>query len=375
MYFNIYCPINDLGYGVFSRGLLSGLRSLKFDNFHLSLIGQLDAAVPESPLLEAQIRKNLWRRSATSVALWHEFDLTKFSGNRLVSFPFFETTKLSELGKYYLNQMDSVFVTSNWAKGVVETNVGKSVNCRVLRGGFTPVAVMDMSSLPNDRAFVFLTVGKYETRKSILEVISAYCKAFGDSTKDTRLICHCYNPVFKDFTRTIAADLNKLGITLSPTTSESSLIATHKNAIIEIPKGYVSSEDLQMLYNYCHVGVFPFKGEGWCLPLLEAISAGKPCLATNYSAPTEFLSKEYGYNQDLLLNNYKLQPAQDGLFFKGDRGVWAVPNQDELIDKMRYVYDNYSNILNRSDNSKILENFTWQNCANDFLSNLEELET
>lgn len=37
------------------------------------------------------------------------------------------------------------------------------------------------------------------------------------------------------------------------------------------------------------------RGEGWCLPLAEAMSMGLPSIATNWSGPTAFLDESVGY--------------------------------------------------------------------------------
>ena len=42
------------------------------------------------------------------------------------------------------------------------------------------------------------------------------------------------------------------------------------------------------LYRRAHAFVLPTRGEGWCLPLLEAMVAGVPAVATAWSGLLEF---------------------------------------------------------------------------------------
>ena len=52
--------------------------------------------------------------------------------------------------------------------------------------------------------------------------------------------------------------------------------------------GEVSPEDMNWLYNSMDVFIYPTGGEGFGLPLLEAMAAGIPCVYSNYSAYTDW---------------------------------------------------------------------------------------
>ena len=56
--------------------------------------------------------------------------------------------------------------------------------------------------------------------------------------------------------------------------------------------GYVSHEDLLSLYNLCHVFAFPSWHEGFGLPVLEAMSCGKPVIAADTSSIPEVVGRE-----------------------------------------------------------------------------------
>jgi glycosyltransferase involved in cell wall biosynthesis len=53
--------------------------------------------------------------------------------------------------------------------------------------------------------------------------------------------------------------------------------------------GYVSDDDLLALYNSCKLFIFPSQHEGFGLPALEAMSCGKPVIASNTSSLPEVL--------------------------------------------------------------------------------------
>jgi hypothetical protein len=86
----------------------------------------------------------------------------------------------------------------------------------------------------------------------------------------------------------------------------------------------------------------------------------KPVIATNYSAHTEFCSKENCYLVDI----DKTEKAFDGKAFTG-QGNWAKIGQkqkDQTIEYMRYVYDN--RIIDNSEGVKTAKKLSWHNSAN-----------
>ena len=371
--FNLYGPIGDLGYGIYTRGVIKGLISNGFFDFHISPVGQIQIEDRiEGQSIAQQSKEVLWNRNAPSMAVWHEFDLGKFSDNKMIAHPIFETTKFNPQAINYLSQMDAIVAPSKWAKDVIEANIGD---------GITPVHIIpgaaesvEMETQRNAAAFTFLTIGKLEVRKSHLETMQAYIQAFADTDTDTRLICHCHNPFTKNFTANIVSIFNQLGLeVVNYATTTGSIVGRKGAAFIEVPKARIPKEQIFRLYNYAHVGVFPSKGEGWNLPLMEAIKSGLPCIATNYSAHTEYLTREYGYPQDLLLNDYEMITANDGLYFHGDRGEWAAVKVDDLADKMLFAYNNYSDICEEFASEKVSESFTWKKTGTELIKLINSL--
>jgi glycosyltransferase involved in cell wall biosynthesis len=129
---------------------------------------------------------------------------------------------------------------------------------------------------------------------------------------------------------------------------------------------------LSEIYSCAHIGVFPYSAEGWNLPLCELMAMGKPCIATSYSGPTEFLNT----NNSVLLNDFKMEVAFDEKWFPNRIGQWAVVNEEELIDKMIYCAENVTkltNTLGKEAANHIAKNFTWAHTANKILEVLENL--
>jgi len=55
-------------------------------------------------------------------------------------------------------------------------------------------------------------------------------------------------------------------------------------------------------YDRSDAFVLPTRGEGWGLPIVEAMSMGLPTIATNFSGPTAYLTEKTGYPVRYTLN-------------------------------------------------------------------------
>ena len=130
------------------------------------------------------------------------------------------------------------------------------------------------------------------------------------------------------------------------------------------------AETQQEVYNIMSqvdCGVFPSRGEGWNLELLEMMAAGKHVIATDYSAHTEFCTKENAG----LVTIKEVEPAHDGKWFFG-QGNWAKLDDtvlNELQAQMEQFVQNYNGELN-SEGIETAKLFNWNNTAREILSNV-----
>jgi len=374
---NLLAPINDLGYGIHARGIITGLGRLGYDNYFLSYIGgQRTGELSEEEIkLTNKLVKTPWDRSAPCVKIWHETQMNDLSGSKLIAYPVWETTKLVPKAIHDLRQMDAIFVTTSWGKKIMEENLSNNVPVYVVNEAgqeFNEGIDLNKEKFP---VFTFLHVGKYEMRKCTAEIIQSYVEVFADRKDETRLIVHCFNPFDRYFTRTMCNMFKALDIQLiSNAADETRMIAIKGNAIVEIPRNKLSKTELQQLYLKSHVGVYPSRGEGWNLDLFEGITMNLPSIASFVAGHTEYTTEELGYPQDLLLFNGREEPAYDGVWFRDyNKGNWISPDLEELKEKMDYAYTNYGNIMQRFDPSLIKDKFTWENSARQMLTALDDI--
>ena len=61
---------------------------------------------------------------------------------------------------------------------------------------------------------------------------------------------------------------------------------------IEVVQRELSREELRWLYAASDAFVLQTRGEGWCLPAMEAMSMALPVILTNASGTTEYLTRK-----------------------------------------------------------------------------------
>jgi glycosyltransferase involved in cell wall biosynthesis len=108
-------------------------------------------------------------------------------------------------------------------------------------------------------------------------------------------------------------------------------------------------------------GVFPSRGEGWNLEALELMACGKHVIATDYSAHTEFCTKD---NADLVTITEK-ELAFDNKWFHG-QGGWAKISEPQVEQLASYMKEFHLKQKRHTINQNGVETalkFSWDNTA------------
>ena len=253
--------------------------------------------------------------------------MAEFVGKGLhIGFPFFELDVFSDQEKHNLNSLDKLFVASQWAKSICEKELTlSSDNIHVIPLGvdlsvFQP-SLVDKRLDAQDKT-VFFNCGKWEVRKGHDILYKIFNEAF-EPTDDVELWMMCDNPFLSEEKTKEWQNVykkSKLGDKIK--------FIPRVNTPLEVYNIMVQAD----------CGVFPSRAEGWNLELLEMMACGKPVIATNYSAHTEFCN----HQNSLLVDIENEEPAFDGVWFKGT-GSWASvgkKQQQQFSEHMRQVHKN-----------------------------------
>lgn len=100
------------------------------------------------------------------------------------------------------------------------------------------------------------------------------------------------------------------------------------SAPIHVRTEHLAPDDLRSLIRSAQLLIAPSRGEGFGLPLAEAILLGTPIATTNYSGQLDFCTPETAW-----LIDYHLVPS--AAHVAGSGSVWAEPSLDSLRHVMR----------------------------------------
>jgi len=354
---NIIAPINQLGYGVASLNIVKSLSSMA--NVALFPIGSpSDIKDEDVPFIKKALENaQLPDFKAPCIRVWHQHDMSQFVGKgQQIAFPFFELTKFSEREKHHLNNVDKIFVASQWAKNICLSELSQSEdNIIVMPLGVDTDIFKPASNVNQDKKTIFFNCGKWEKRKGhdILPII--FDEAF-DADDNVELWMMNHNP----FLEARASEKWK-NLYIDSKNG-------HKVRFIDRAK---TQEEVYNIMAKVDCGIFPSRAEGWNLELLEVMSCGKPVIATNYSAHTEFCNDENAH----LIQIDNLEPADDGIWFNGSMGDWAKIEHKQISEfakYMKHIYDLKQNNQLQINTAGIntSKKFSWDSLAKRITSNV-----
>ena len=177
---------------------------------------------------------------------------------------------------------------------------------------------------PEARGFTFLFVGGAIMRKGVDILVAAYQKAFNAQDEVTLII--------KD----IGSQTFYRHMSLVPWLKKEAAKPENPRLIVLLDE--LDETKLAELYRGSDVVVLPYRGEGFGMPLVEAMACGKPVIATAEGPASEFCPSDCSY-----LIPAKTVPIPGGITGFGELAgnpTWFEPDVDELARVMRDVYEN-----------------------------------
>lgn len=346
---NLMSPINPLGYGVAGLNICKSLQHLT--EVALWPIGQVQVAKQEDyiSVSKAFNKSRFWNNEAPCVKIWHQNDMAQFVGKgKRIAFPFFELDKFSDIEKHNLLSVDAIFVTSQWAKSIVLSEI-ESSNVSVIPLGVDLTIFKEQENEKSDKT-IFFNCGKWEIRKGHDVLVELFNNAF-EKQDNVELWMMTHNPFL---TEEESKEWEKL--------YKSSKLGDK----IKILPRVQTHEEVYNIMCQSNCGIFPSRAEGWNLELLEMMSCGKEVIATNFSAHTEFCNHDNSH----LVEIKETELAYDGKWFHGNVGSWAKishEQKDQFIEHMRNVHKNKQNNIAGVLTGK---KFSWQNSAQRILQNV-----
>ena len=204
----------------------------------------------------------------------------------------------------------------------------------------------------------FLFVGGTIHRKGPDILLDAYLNQFSD----------------KDDVCLIIKDFGGGSVYEGQTLGEQIQIAQQKGNAPEII--YLDQEMSEMemasLYRSCDCLVHPYRGEGFGLPVIEAMACGLPVIVTGGGSTDDFVDENAGWKIRAVRKNIGDMVSRIPLVGDG----WLLePDQDSLMEAMREAHENHPERIAKGKQARchVEANYDWAHCADRVASALHEI--
>ena len=102
---------------------------------------------------------------------------------------------------------------------------------------------------------------------------------------------------------------------------------------VELIEDDLGSAELAELYRCCDVFVLPYRGEGFAMPVLEAMASGLPVITTAGGPTDEFCPEQAGWR---IRSERKAMPVGQPVGFESEGESWMLePDEDHLVELLR----------------------------------------
>lgn len=213
--------------------------------------------------------------------------------------------------------------------------------------------------LQTDKGFVFLFVGGTIARKGVDLLLDAYYRAFSAHDDVTLVIKDLGG---KSFYRDQAAADQIAKIRQDGSRAEVILLEDE-----------LLPDQLAALYRRADCLSHPYRGEGFGLPIAEAMATGKPVIVPNYGACLDFCSPETAYMVPATVKAYPRNVGDD--LETVHHPFWCEVDVDAMAAAMRHVYEHReeARAVGRRGQAVIRERFTWDIMAARIAERLDAL--
>ncbi|KAG1674484.1 hypothetical protein FOA52_003089 [Chlamydomonas sp. UWO 241] len=192
----------------------------------------------------------------------------------------------------------------------------------------------------------FLSCGKWEQRKGWDVLLDAFLTEFSHAGDDVELLILSKAPEGAASAGGSSDDDGDDDGVDSSTAWVAQQVLAHVAQrmpgadVTRLPRVYVeasrlSEPDLVSLYHSADAFVLPTRGEGWGLPVAEAMAMGLPAIVTGWSGVADLVTEEVGYHVRWSLSD--VAEGKDGAWWLV--GKWADADVGHLREVMRHVYD------------------------------------
>ncbi|MBI2862517.1 MAG: glycosyltransferase [Chloroflexi bacterium] len=342
------------GYGLASRELVLALDGLRVDVRYAYIYGGDGQEPPCDDERVAPIRVRPKHLGFPQVVFAPGETFANNSGRYRIGYTMLEVDGVPADWVQLANLMDEVWVPSLFNVESFRSSGVKSPIWVMPLGIDQRVFNPQAKAYRTSAQFTFLSVFDWGERKAPNVLFRAFANEFA-AHEDVLLLAKVTN---RDASVNVHWEIERLKLP-----SGSAPICIMYNQ--QLPHRQLAS-----LYRSADCFVLPTRGEGWCLPLLEAMACGLPAIATDWSAHRDFMNDDNAYP----LRVKRLIPAKARCPYYDGFG-WADPDEEHLRFLMRYVYEHReeANIKGLRAAAEVATRWTWEQAARRMVERIEQI--
>lgn len=222
-----------------------------------------------------------------------------------------------------------------------------------------------------EEGWCFLIVGHWlqgdfsQDRKNMGSTIKAFLEAFKDRPTPPALVIK---------TQAANASIMDRDVILKKIEEVKSKVSAKKLPNIYLLHGEVTDEAMNELYNHPKIKAMTslFRGEGFGRPLLEFAAVNKPIICSHWSAPLDFLDKEFTYFIPGKLENVHRSAQVPKMILENSQ--WFTANEPDAIKAYREVFTDYRKALIRAKRQghKVRTSFTMDKMADKLKESIDK---
>jgi glycosyltransferase involved in cell wall biosynthesis len=246
---------------------------------------------------------------------------------------------------------DLILAPSQFSRQIFLNSGVPDTSIKVIPHGIDPQLFASNAKidLGTTKAFKILAnIAQPHIRKNIPSLLEAYGKAF--TNKDD--VCLILKAKPKKPSQTFDVDLNAL-------LRDFNVKFSH-HADLKVYGDYV--ENIATIYNSIDAVYTMTHCEGFYMPALEGLAAGKINIAPNYGGQKDFLN----HDNSLLIDGKEERANPKSMYWEQkSNALWFNPSIDSAVDKLRYAYANFQSLNEKLAANKLViqQQYSWDTIA------------
>ncbi len=273
----------------------------------------------------------------------HYYFYHKYDGLKIAYFVW-ESTEIYDPFFQKLKEFDQIWVPTKWQANCLIAQGMQKDKVKIVPEGVDSSVFYPEDIECEDEKFRFLIFGRWDNRKSTVELIRAFKNVFGNYPKVELLV-------------SINDKFNSDGLESTQNRLQFFDLISDNIKILNFPP----REEYVKILKSGHVFLSCSRSEGWNLPLIEAMACGIPSIYSDCSGQLEFAFGKgipVKIQREIEMKNF----YPPGTICQGN---WYEPDFKDLEQKILEVYNNYKFYKNKAleESKEIREKFSWDNSA------------